>query len=234
MKVLVYGAGAVGLGLGSCLMKAGAEVAIVARGDTVAALRKKGLVRTGIFGRYEARPEGFRAYESVGEIKGEQGAIEKVEIASWNPKDSRDFVLEISKKFLRASSSRQVGTPRNDVSESMRFDFILVCTKSFDSAAAAEELSKHKEIFGEDTKIVLCQNGWGNAEKFTVTFSERTSLQREGDYGIYTAKPNEVEITVHADAIHIGSLFGCDIACMESAGEGNCGRGNTVRNSRRY
>jgi 2-dehydropantoate 2-reductase len=33
--------------------------------------------------------------------------------------------------------------------------------------------------------------------------------------GFTRRKPNEVEITVHADAIHIGSLFGCDLACME-------------------
>lgn len=166
MKTLIYGAGAVGLGLASCLLKAGAEVWIVARRDTVAALRKKGLTRTGIFGRFRAKPEGFKAYQSVNGIEGEQ------------------------------------------------FDFILVCTKSYDSAGAAEDLSRHQGIFSGDTKIVLCQNGWGNAEKFTVHFPKERIYSARVITGFTRHRPNEVEITVHADAIHIGSLFGCDIACM--------------------
>ncbi len=174
MKALIYGAGAVGLGLASCLLKSGAEVCLVARADTVAALLKKGLTRTGIFGRFHAKPDGFKAYQSVNEIKDEQ------------------------------------------------FDFILVCTKSYDSANAAEDLSRHPGVFDGDTKIVLCQNGWGNAEKFTVHFPKErvysarviTGFTRHRPIDCAQGGPNEVEITVHADAIHIGSLFGSDIACM--------------------
>ena len=33
--------------------------------------------------------------------------------------------------------------------------------------------------------------------------------------GFTRRRPNEVEITVHADAIHIGSLFGCELKCVE-------------------
>jgi 2-dehydropantoate 2-reductase len=166
MKVLIYGAGAVGLGVGSCLIRAGAEVVFVARAETVEALRKRGLSRTGIFGRFRARPEEFKAYESLNDIEGKQ------------------------------------------------FDYILVCTKSFDSAGAAEELSIHGGIFGNDTKIVLCQNGWGNAEKFTVHFPKQRVYSARVITGFTRHRANEVEITVHADAIHIGSLFGCDIGCV--------------------
>ena len=54
MRVLIYGGGAVGLGIASCLLKAQAGVDIIAGENTVRALRKGGLIKTGIFGRYRA------------------------------------------------------------------------------------------------------------------------------------------------------------------------------------
>jgi len=54
MRALIYGGGAVGLGLASCLLKSKACVDIIARKDTVLSLRKNGLARTGIFGDYNA------------------------------------------------------------------------------------------------------------------------------------------------------------------------------------
>jgi len=56
MRALVYGGGAVGLGLASCLLKSGLRLDIIARDNTVRSLRKDGLVRTGIFGEYHAGP----------------------------------------------------------------------------------------------------------------------------------------------------------------------------------
>jgi 2-dehydropantoate 2-reductase len=166
MRVLIYGAGAVGLGLASCLLKSQAEVCLIARADTVSALRQGGLTRSGIFGMFHAELKTFSSYESLNEI---------------------------------------------DVTH---FDYILVCTKSFDSATAAEDLSRHPEFFAQNTKIVLCQNGWGNAEKFVIHFPKEGIYSARVITGFTRHKPNEVEITVHADAIHIGSLFGSDVACM--------------------
>ena len=94
------------------------------------------------------------------------------------------------------------------------YDYILVCTKSFDSLAAAENLSEHKSIIGEKTKIVLFQNGWGNAEKFLEYFDKNIIYNARVITGFQRTKPNEVKITVHADSIHIGSLFGSDLSGM--------------------
>jgi 2-dehydropantoate 2-reductase len=168
MKVLIYGAGAVGLGLASCLLKSRVEVCLVARRDTVEALRQRGLVRTGIFGRFQAKPKSFDAFQTLEEIQGRT------------------------------------------------FDFMLVCTKSFDSAFAAEDLSRHRGLFGNDTKIILCQNGWGNAEKFIAHFPKERVYSARVITGFTRRGPNEVEITVHADAIHIGSVFGCELALVEA------------------
>ena len=177
MKVLIYGGGAVGLGVGSCLLKSGAAVDIVGRENTVSALRKQGLVRTGIFGEYRAEPGRFGSFTTLNEVQ------------------------------LRSC------------------DFILVCTKSFDSLEAAKDLSEHESLFGEDTKIILFQNGWGNAEIFLRFFEKERIYNARVITGFSRSEKNEVTVTVHADSIHIGSLFGGDLSCVadlsESIAEGD-------------
>lgn len=159
MRILNYGAGAVGLGLDSCLLKAGQSVDIVARPKTVLALKRYGLIRRGIFGKFKATPEIFSAFSSLD-------------------------------KAAKAS-----------------YDFILVTTKSFDSAAAAKDIAHHPKIFNKATKIILCQNGWGNAESFAKFFPKNQIYNARVITGFTRPKLNEVTITVHADAILIGSLF---------------------------
>jgi 2-dehydropantoate 2-reductase len=160
MRVLVYGAGAVGLGIASCLLKSNCQVDIIARHNTISRLRRHGLTRTGIFGNYYADPTTFDAYSSLNEI------------------------------------------------QTQLYDYILVCTKSFDSLEAAKDLDAHKSLFNERTKIVLFQNGWGNAEAFSAFFSRGTIYNARVITGFERRNKNEVRITVHADSIHIGSLFG--------------------------
>jgi 2-dehydropantoate 2-reductase len=95
------------------------------------------------------------------------------------------------------------------------YDYILVCVKSFDTSVAARELSGHKRLFGQETKIVLFQNGWGNAEAFLSFFEQGQVYNARVITGFRRVEKNVVEITVHADSIHIGSLFGRDSACVE-------------------
>ena len=52
LKVLVVGAGAVGLGLASFLMQSGCRVSLLGREDTE--LEKNGLYRIGIFGEFHS------------------------------------------------------------------------------------------------------------------------------------------------------------------------------------
>jgi 2-dehydropantoate 2-reductase len=167
MRALVYGGGAVGLGLASCLLKSEVRVDIIAREDTVFSLREHGLKRNGIFGQFNAQPEIFGCFLSLDEI------------------------------------------------HSQVYDYILVCTKSFDSSTAAKDLCEHKSIFADKTKIVLFQNGWGNAEAFLPFFAQSVIYNARVITGFQRHKPNEVTITVHADAIHIGSLFSGDLSAVE-------------------
>jgi len=163
MRFCIYGGGAVGLGLASFLIKAGAEIDIIARQQTVDALKKDGLIRTGIFGDFSALPRQFDCFSGLNEI------------------------------------------------QNQNYDFILVCTKSFDSQTAAGDIFDHKHLLGRDGKIVLFQNGWGNAEKFLRYFEPSQVYSARVITGFARPAPNRVDITVHAEAIHIGSLFGSDV-----------------------
>ena len=160
MSPLVFGTGAVGLGLGSALLAAGHRVRFVARHDTLAALRAEGLVRSGLFGD------------------------------AHHPPDS----------FAVATDARELpGAPS---------DFVLVCTKSFGSAVAAKSLAAAAEQLVSDAPIVLCQNGWGNAEHFEPAFGRERVFCSSVLTGFRRLAPNAADVTVHAAPIRMGSLCG--------------------------
>jgi 2-dehydropantoate 2-reductase len=92
MTVLVYGAGAVGLGIASCLARSGARVHLLARPAAVAALRERGLARTGIFGEHRVPP---------GELDVHTG-LESV------PHDALDYVLVATKSFDTEAAARDL------------------------------------------------------------------------------------------------------------------------------
>ncbi len=167
MRLLIYGGGAVGLGIASCLLKSGGQVDIIARPGTVDALRREGLVRTGLFGRFAAPPTQFES---------------RVDLTSPG---------------------------------AATCDLVLVCTKSFDSAGAAADLAAHWDDLGRPAGVVLFQNGWGNAEVFAQHFPPEQVYSARVITGFRRHQPNEVEITVHADSIHIGSLYAADLRVIE-------------------
>lgn len=166
MRTLIFGGGAVGLGIASCLIKSGCETDILDRRETISAIKNNGIKRTGIFGDFNASSDRFGCYESFSEIKNKT------------------------------------------------YDYIAVCTKSNDSMSAAQEISRN--IPAESIKcIVLFQNGWGNAEIFASVFPESVLYSARVITGFKKHNLNTVEITVHAESIHIGSLYDNDIGKMK-------------------
>jgi 2-dehydropantoate 2-reductase len=155
LKILVVGAGAVGLGLASFLLQSGCRVSLLAREDTE--LVKNGLCRVGIFGEFHS---------------------DSFEIFSGPAKDAN-------------------------------FDFVLVCVKSFDTENAGRQL---QEWLSDTSRIVLCQNGWGNAEIFSEYF--RNVFNARVITGFIRPQKNKVDVTVHAQPVHLGSLFGGDLKCL--------------------
>jgi 2-dehydropantoate 2-reductase len=163
MHIIIFGAGSVGLGIGSALLKAGAQVTFIGSPETVAALRAHGLKRTGIFGEMQHAPTSFEAFAQLDELSQEP------------------------------------------------CDFLLVTVKSFDTAAAASAIAAHPHLLSADSRIVLLQNGWGNAEVFAAQFPEAQVFNGRVITGFRRPDLNTVDITVHAEAVHLGSLFGANV-----------------------
>ena len=167
MKVLIFGGGAVGLGIGSCLIKAGADVDIFDRKPVADALRQNGLFRKGIFGEYHARAGSFGASDSM-----------------------REMAANV-------------------------YDYILICTKSYDTASAAGLIKKELPGNLRGTKFMLVQNGWGNAGIFEKFFPKTRIYSARVITGFAKGGPDEVDITVHADAIHLGSLYNANVSVLK-------------------
>jgi 2-dehydropantoate 2-reductase len=85
---------------------------------------------------------------------------------------------------------------------------VLVATKSFTSGAVARSLADTPEIASGQAPIVLAQNGLGNAEIFCERFAPGRVWNARVITGFRRVEPHCVEITVHADPILLGSLFG--------------------------
>ena len=166
MKVLVFGAGAVGLGLSSFLLQGEHSVHLVGKEKTVLALRKHGLKRQGIFGEASFSPQQFTASSNL------------------------------------AETGRET------------FDFYLVCTKSFDTEISARQLKAESTLEHQKSPIVLCQNGWGNAEIFTRFFPDKQVFNARVITGFIRPEPHVVDVTVHAQPVHLGSLFHENSACL--------------------
>ena len=65
MRVLVIGAGAVGLAVGSFLLSAGVRVCFVTKEGGAHSLRKWGLRRSGILGEVSFEPDAFEVVETL-------------------------------------------------------------------------------------------------------------------------------------------------------------------------
>jgi len=94
-------------------------------------------------------------------------------------------------------------------------ELILVCCKTHDSQAVAAALGAIWQKLDGKPRIVLCQNGWGNAELFAERLPRDRIYNARVITGFRRAALNHVEVTVHADAIHVGSLFAANLAFIE-------------------
>lgn len=87
------------------------------------------------------------------------------------------------------------------------YDSIFVCAKSYDSEAIADQLATTSGLLDDSTSVVLCQNGWGNAEIFASRIGPDRVLNARIMSGFQTPRHALVRVTVHANEVRIGSLF---------------------------
>ncbi len=163
MKVVIFGAGAVGLGLASCLVSSGARVHFVVRSAAHRdQLLQNGFTRTGLFGDVRIEKNAFEVSDRIEDI---------------------------------AEANAEVW---------------LVCTKSNASESLARRIAPIFAKLTATPQIVLCQNGWGNAEHFAARMTHDRIFNARIITGFERTSTTSVDITVHADSVHIGSLFGAD------------------------
>ncbi len=156
MKILIFGAGAVGSVIGGFLARLGNEVTLFGRPWHLDVVRKQGLTITGLWGSYR-----IKALETCTDLQA-----------------------------LRA--------------EGAAYDLIVLTVKSFDTEKAVSEL---RPLMKPDTMLLSLQNGLGNVEAILRCIPAEQLLIGRFITGV-ELKPGEVNITVSADAVVIGSVPG--------------------------
>jgi 2-dehydropantoate 2-reductase len=82
-----------------------------------------------------------------------------------------------------------------------KFDFIILTVKSYDTAAAIEQI---KPLVTEDTQVVVAQNGYGNYETVSGVVGPEHALLARIIFGAKLHAPGQAEVTVIADDVRIG------------------------------
>ncbi|MCS5636547.1 MAG: ketopantoate reductase family protein [Myxococcota bacterium] len=90
-------------------------------------------------------------------------------------------------------------------------DTILVCTKSTSNAEVSRAIAANWPRFARRPEVVVCQNGWGNAEAFAQVTEPEKVASASILTGFRRIQDHAVEITVHAKAIQVGSLYTRDV-----------------------
>lgn len=89
----------------------------------------------------------------------------------------------------------------------LEIDSILVCTKSTANPSIVRDLVGAWGKFRHSPQLVICQNGWGNAEAFARALDPQRVANASILTGFRRREGHSVEVTVHARAIQIGSLY---------------------------
>lgn len=102
---------------------------------------------------------------------------------------------------------------------------IFVCTKGFSSEEVAEDLAPAWESLPEPAPVVLVQNGWGTSDIFALRLPTRRIFNARLITGFRRVEVGTSDVTVHADALKLGSLYGASAdelaplaACLRDGG----------------
>lgn len=93
----------------------------------------------------------------------------------------------------------------------LEVDTLLVCTKSTANAEVVKEIAAIWPRFAHPPAVVICQNGWGNAEVFAEAIEPKKVASASILTGFRRIQDHAVEVTVHAKAIQVGSLYTRDV-----------------------
>lgn len=86
------------------------------------------------------------------------------------------------------------------------FDYIFITSKTTANEDIAKNLNENREIFKENTKIVIFQNGFGNDEAYLKYFSKEQVFCARVITGFTRPERHISEVTVYTEPILLGSL----------------------------
>lgn len=128
MKILVIGAGAVGIGLAASLMSQNADVSIYARGETAKAIKKNGIKRCGLFENYSFSSDEVKVFSDYRDIA----------------KNSFDYVFITSKTTANDDISQKL----NEFRDILKTDFkIIIFQNGFGNDNAYLRYFDKSEVF---------------------------------------------------------------------------------------
>ncbi|MBE6501907.1 MAG: 2-dehydropantoate 2-reductase [Methanobrevibacter thaueri] len=126
MKILVIGAGGVGIGLATSVASQGADVSIYARGETAKAIKENGIKRTGLFTHYEVKD--VPVYENYEDL----------------PKNSFDYIFIASKTTANEDIAKNLNDNRDILKDSTK---IIIFQNGFGNDEFYLEYFTKKQVF---------------------------------------------------------------------------------------
>ena len=126
MKILVIGAGGVGIGLATSVASQGADVSIYARGKTAKAIKENGIKRTGLFTHYEVKD--IPVYERYVDI----------------PKNDFDYIFIASKTTANEDIAKNLNDHRDIFKDSTK---IIIFQNGFGNDESYLEYFTKKQVF---------------------------------------------------------------------------------------
>lgn len=180
MKIIVIGAGSVGIGVAATLSIGGADITIVARGQAVEALRGMAIRISSVLGDSTINSGNFSVVDE-----------------------------------------RSLGSCYDNGSQFKRLilncDVVIVATKAYAVTSSLQSIIPIIKESSNPPLFLLLQNGWGSAEEAKQQLPARTAIFcGRVISGFERRSFTHVNITIHGDAVRIGSLFGDDPAKIQS------------------
>ena len=126
MKILVIGAGGVGIVLATSVASQGADVSIYARGETAKAIKENGIKRTGLFTHYEVKD--VPVYENYEDL----------------PKNSFDYIFIASKTTANEDIAKNLNDHRDILKDSTK---IIIFQNGFGNDEFYLEYFTKKQVF---------------------------------------------------------------------------------------
>lgn len=114
--------------------------------------------------------------------------------------------IGLFKEITIPKENVQVFDKYNTINDS--FDYIIISSKTTSNEDIALNLDKNRNLLKDNGKIVIFQNGWHTDKEFLKYFTKEQVYSARIITGFERPERNISKITVHADPVFIGSLYG--------------------------